>query len=115
MRIDELELRQRARVVLEFLHLKQAEPMVRERRAGGGGRQRECQRRGVSRMGARWHGQVLQLRGSLETYGKKPRTDTREAQECVTSGSMAAHDEDPLRAVGADRFGGRYGCARWCA
>jgi hypothetical protein len=31
MRIDELELRQRARIVFEFLHLEQAEAVVRER------------------------------------------------------------------------------------
>ena len=36
MRIDELELGQRARVVLEFLHLEQAEAVMRERRRRGG-------------------------------------------------------------------------------
>src|SRR5688572_170691 len=58
MRIDELELRQRARVVLEFLHLKQAEAVMRERRAGCGERQRKCQPRDVSRTGANRHGRT---------------------------------------------------------
>jgi hypothetical protein len=36
MRIDELELRQRARVVLELLHLEQTEAVMRECRRRGG-------------------------------------------------------------------------------
>src|SRR5688572_6910188 len=54
MRIDELELRQRARVVLEFLHLKQAEAVVRERRAGCAEREPKCESR-VRRIGANCH------------------------------------------------------------
>src|SRR5262245_44057612 len=63
MRIDELELRQRARVVLEFLHLKQAEPVVRERRAGVAEREANGERRDAQRKGANCHERFLQLCG----------------------------------------------------
>ena len=58
MRVDELELRQRARVVLEFLHLKQAEAVVSE--CGGSCRrpQAQVQRSGVSMVPTSCHGRI---------------------------------------------------------
>ena len=59
MRIDELELRQRARVVLELLHLEQPEAVMRERRRRCGEGKRNRERGGSSTKCLSWHGGLL--------------------------------------------------------
>jgi hypothetical protein len=61
MRIHQLELRQRARVILEFLHLEQAEAVMRQRRRTCGEHKRQPERSEPATTWMSWHGGLLQM------------------------------------------------------